>query len=166
MALIGAGLAQAEKPGPIFEHWEFDRPSARKYFGDEARNDFIRGGHVNVGIVFGPGRGRDAEPKSGRYPHHYPERRCDDCGYGSQDDEWRREEAKRQAEWEREESKRYYERQREADKRYYERLREDEKRFREQEREAYKRQAEYERELAKAAREADRERFKRQQRYY
>lgn len=155
--VLAAGVGQAEKPNPFPQRAE--RAERHEAFDDQARRDFIRGGHVNIGVVFG-GRNRDNRRGPGDYPARYPDRGCGDCDYGRNDDDWYREEAKRQAEWEREEAKRYYEQQREADKRYYEHQRESEKRFREQEREAWKRQLENDREQTKALREADRERFK------
>lgn len=150
--------ATAQGPGRFPREVERDRPErqgfhAVQYYdervGDQHRRDFIRGGHVNIGVIFGgqnDRRGSDSYPDG--YPDRYPDRGCDDCGYGRSNDDWYREAAKRRAEWEREEAKRYYEQQREA-----------EKRFREQEREAWKRQRESEREHVKALREADRERF-------
>ena len=173
LALATTGWAQAEKPSPFLEKRGLDQPpKERQEFVENARRDFIRGGHVNVGIVFGPGRSRDRDAPRGPdvYPDRHPERGCGECEYESHGDEWYREEAKRRAEWEREEAKRYYEHQREADKRYYEQQheakkrhhemrREERKRRREHEREAHKRQQEHEREFAKAAGEAERERF-------
>lgn len=156
MAAMGVALApawlRAEKPSPFSE---------RDATVDEAphetqRRDFIRGGHVNVGIIFG--RGRDRGPGPGQYPDRHPDGPCYDCGYGRGDDDWRREEAKRRDEWTREEAKRSAEWRREADKRYFEDQREAEKRFQEQERETYKRRAEHEREMAKHERERFRER--------
>lgn len=147
--LLAAGVSQAEKPNPFPQRAEYgERDEA---LDDQARRDFIRGGHVNIGVVFG---GRNRDDRQGLEDH--PARGCSDCDYGRNDD-WYRDEAKRQAEWNREEAKRYFEQQREADKRYHEHQREAGKRFREQERETWKRQRESEREHVKALREADRE---------
>lgn len=143
--LLAAGVGQAEKPNPFPQRAEYGE--RHEALDDQARRDFIRGGDVNIGVVFG-GRNRDNRRGPDDYPARYPDRGCGDCDYGRNDD-WYREEAKRRAEWDREEAKRYYEQQREA-----------EKRFREQEREAWKRQLENDREQTKALREADRDRFK------
>lgn len=157
LALAAVGPADAERPSPFRDERRYDDAADR----DESRRDFIRGGHVNIGIIFGPGRGEAPYPDAGRHPDRYPDQGCYDCGDDRRDGEWRREEAKRRAEWDREEAKRYYEHQREADKRYAEQIREEDKRFWEQEREASKRHAELEREAWKRQAEFERERRKR-----
>ena len=162
LALVTAGFARAEKPSPLPSKGEVIEEFEQEHrFGDDYRRDFIRGGHVNVGIIFGRDRSRRRGPDAYPYPDRYPSRGCVDCEYDSHQDDWYREESKRRAEWEREEakriaehereaakryyeqereaSKRYYEQERERDKRYYERRREDEKRFREHGRGGYER---------------------------